>query len=900
MATIDAQISSVSSIICSNIGSLASDRALLSQNMLAQLRNLVEAVAARLHNRDGHIEFSYELVGPAIGWIGSQNKRIGFLYSFHNLLKISTSHYAFEGDASERLMLKYFEYLMRVRQVVQDEIGLTILSNLEEFPIDIDPSLREYHKKIVERITIVRKQRGRPGTTSRYYIHKARPFFLKGRIYYEITFSNAINNVGKFDRMIAFTDVDLSDKYASNMTLVEESISVLGQVMPILLVTSWEISIRPCEFNNFAKLVGVPIKVSTSQREYRELMRYLTTGSASLLHLLESSDRHYEDIRSTVVGDISSPPLFLMLDQVRVIIRNRAPGHNILRYLLLKMNNVVIKKQYDPNPCRRLSNLNLSYGCIPFDHMPFCTSLKGHNPRFIDLIESIDPSDREHEILARRIKNNVEQRGNLYTPVDEVEAFGSVENLASRYNSNLYHAHTARRLEIDKGHLFLKGFEDDTFEIIENIRTYISSGIGGYEGAVGQWIDENESLVDDESKKRALQSLFSRSRVAIIYGAAGTGKSTMVNLIANYFNDFSKLFLTHTHPAKENLQRRVMAQQSHFRTIRSYLSRENLDEEFDILIIDECSTVCNTDMLKILRRANFKLLVLVGDVFQIESIEFGNWFDIIRSFVPRTAVFELTTPYRTKNVQLLGLWDRVRNLADDIEEWISSNGYSTNLDKSLFLSRRADEIILCLNYDGIYGINNINRFLQSSNPGKSAVWDIGMYKVGDPIVFNETNRFGSVIFNNLKGKIVDIVLYHDHIQFDVSIDRSITSLHVSGTDLLYMGESTVRFSVYKRGSTDDDDDQANTVVPFQVAYAVSIHKAQGLEYESVKVVITDANEEDVSHSIFYTAITRARDQLQIFWTPETQKAVLDRFDNRKDTLRDIGLLMARRGIRPTR
>jgi hypothetical protein len=86
--------------------------------------------------------------------------------------------------------------------------------------------------------------------------------------------------------------------------------------------------------------------------------------------------------------------------------------------------------------------------------------------------------------------------------------------------------------------------------------------------------------------------------------------------------------------------------------------------------------------------------------------------------------------------------------------------------------------------------------------------------------------------------------------------------------------STVRFSVYDVDTSDEDDDSLNTTVPFQVAYAVSIHKAQGLEYDSVKIVITDANEDDITHSIFYTAVTRARARLRIFWTPETQQAVL--------------------------
>jgi ATP-dependent exoDNAse (exonuclease V) alpha subunit len=88
----------------------------------------------------------------------------------------------------------------------------------------------------------------------------------------------------------------------------------------------------------------------------------------------------------------------------------------------------------------------------------------------------------------------------------------------------------------------------------------------------------------------------------------------------------------------------------------------------------------------------------------------------------------------------------------------------------------------------------------------------------------------------------------------------------------------VRFSVYKVKSTDEDDDgnTARTIVPFQIAYAVSIHKAQGLEYDSVKIVITDEVDELITHNIFYTAITRAKNKLKIYWTPEVEKKVLER------------------------
>jgi ATP-dependent exoDNAse (exonuclease V) alpha subunit len=223
-------------------------------------------------------------------------------------------------------------------------------------------------------------------------------------------------------------------------------------------------------------------------------------------------------------------------------------------------------------------------------------------------------------------------------------------------------------------------------------------------------------------------------------------------------------------------------------------------------------------------------------------------------------------------------------------------GYSSALDKSILDSQCEDEIILCLNYDGLYGINNINRFLQSANPNDAIRWGASSYKVGDPILFNDSDRFRPVVYNNLKGRIVGIERHVGRIEFDVELDRPITELDVRGTELEWRGNGTVRFSVYELASSDEDDVSLNTAVPFQVAYAVSIHKAQGLEFDSVKVVITSANEDDITHSIFYTAVTRARENLSIFWTPETEHAVLTGLRRRTDR-KDAHLLSARRGLK---
>ncbi len=60
---------------------------------------------------------------------------------------------------------------------------------------------------------------------------------------------------------------------------------------------------------------------------------------------------------------------------------------------------------------------------------------------------------------------------------------------------------------------------------------------------------------------------------------------------------------------------------------------------------------------------------------------------------------------------------------------------------------------------------------------------------------------------------------------------------------------------------------------------MSIHKAQGLEFDSVKIVITKESDEQVTKNIFYTAVTRAKKKLKIYWQPEVANYVLNNIEN---------------------
>ncbi len=322
---------------------------------------------------------------------------------FHDLLQSSASHYTLDKDSSERLMLKYYEYLIRTRKLVHDELGIAILNNLEQFPIDLDPSLREYHEKIAERIAVARATPSEP-RRDRYYIHSSRPFFAKGNIYYEVTFSVAHNTSSKFDRTIAFTDVDITDRYAAYLDLATDSIEVLGRNMPILIIRDWEVSIRPCEFENFARIFGAAPRIESRNLEYRNLMGYLTRTRLSLLDLMDMGDADYARLRADMTGDSGRKPvLFPILDEARQHVRAGRAGSRVLRYLMLRMRNQIIKGQLDsePNPCCRgfasPPDLRRSTGCRSV-HLPPVTSLGSQtSPRAS--IQQVESMSFSHGVL---------------------------------------------------------------------------------------------------------------------------------------------------------------------------------------------------------------------------------------------------------------------------------------------------------------------------------------------------------------------------------------------------------------------------------------------------------------------------------------------------------------------
>lgn len=890
MSTILEEIYTTDKYICDHISKASNtERGLVSQSIIAVLRNFVEHIALYEYSIDNKedLENNWESISnKAIPYL-DQCGHLSFLKEFLDLLKISVSHYTPDRDHSERLMLKYYEYLFRTRKYLSKKRKISVLKNLETFPLNLDKGLSEYYEKISEIINTINDS-NKTGFNS-FYILKKKAFYVKKEMFFEITLTLADDYSSKSDRIIVYTKDDIPQNYAISAIFTYDYIDIFGMKFPITIINDWKIAIRPCELNNFCRFFGLDTSIQKGYFEYKNLMVFLKESGFTLDDLVKMPNYYYEKYKNEILKGAKRESFFPAIAATRMLYQNKSAGSNVLLYLLHRLNNVVLKKQFKTEKENSLSDLFLSMKCKPFDDLPFNTALINHIPKFMDLVKSIGVKGHEDELLARHIYNNIEQKGILYTSIKELcTDVNNLDELISSYNDKLYIGHRqARTLVKENGNLYIKGYENDTITIINKIITHSSEGISDYSNFAEEWLIRGESNVDDPDKVSIIKDIFSTTRVALIYGSAGTGKSTLIDHISNLFADSKKVFIANTNPAVDNLRSRVKAPNSSFMTITKYLYSES-ERNCDILVIDECSTVSNTNMLKILNTSYFTLLVLVGDIYQIESISFGNWFRLCRYFVNKSAIFELKKPYRASDRNLLNLWESVRNLSNDIEEKLEKGNFCSKLDKSLFMEKEEREIILCLNYDGLYGINNINKMLQISNPNSAVRIGVLDYKVDDPILFNENSRFRPVLYNNLSGRITKIVETEKFYYFEILVDRVIPEMEVVSLPIDIINstipeKTKIGITIYKfEGDSDSEDREESTIIPFQIAYAISIHKSQGLEFNSVKIIVTNEVDEMITHNIFYTAITRAREKLKIYWSPESQKKILDSFSDLKD------------------
>lgn len=658
-----------------------------------------------------------------------------------------------EAGQSGRLMLKYYNFLWQIRKDLKNSHGIDVLKNLEELTPPIDELDKHYYTSVassVEKADFSKSYH----SNSRYYIQKKVPFFIGTERYYEITLQLAGIYATKYNRLTVYTKEDIPTNYSIQISYANENIDLWGVESKIKIISDWMVSISPTSLNKFAKILRLPCSLNSRYGEYQALMSFLTNTGINLLDFIDLSQNEFDSMIERIYAK-SKTTLFkdilVHLKQMYSESAEYTTGKNVIRYLLQNLKEETIEGVL-PNAFGKCmnGNLYLASGCYPFENSPLLSDIlggkttEGHNFRHTLNAVGYDGLEEVRPYLT--LKSAIKQTGEIYFEQAAISSSDAID----KYNAqlDLWERRNGYSISVDNGFVSIDAYEKNTLFILRTLIELSHIGNSGQKELNNRFLRDNTGVIEDSLKIEAIRTAFVNSRVLLIYGAAGTGKTTLINYISNLMSGRKKLFLTKTHTAKQNLIRRIdnPGTGSEFVSIDSFNRKVNLPD-YDVIFVDECSTIDNRSMATFFSKIRSDtFIVLAGDIHQIESIEFGNWFRYAKDIIcVPSANVELLSTWRTDDQNLINLWDEVRNHGDLITEKLAIDGpFSEEIGPGIFDKADEDEVVLCLNYDGKFGLNNMNTYLQNANTASKAVsWQEWTYKIGDPILFNESQRGSS-------------------------------------------------------------------------------------------------------------------------------------------------------------
>ncbi len=408
-----------------------------------------------------------------------------------------------------------------------------------------------------------------------------------------------------------------------------------------------------------------------------------------------------------------------------------------------------------------------------------------------------------------------------------------------------------------------------------------------------EWVQQKLDIELAQGQEEAVL-LAANSKVLVITGGPGTGKTTIITAILRIFQQL-KLRVLLAAPTGRAAKRMNEATGWEAKTIHRLLEysphkggfKKDQDDplEADVVIIDEASMVDTLLMHHLLKAIPpHAHLILVGDVDQLPSVGPGNVLkDIIKSgkftVVMLTEIFRqaresmiVVNAHRVNQGQLPFLKE-VGEAGEADFQFIQEEDPEKILQ--VILSLCSEKIpapftyhplreiqVLTPMHKGTIGVTNLNIELQKKlNPGPSGItrgtWN---FKQGDKVM-QIVNNYDKDVFNGDIGWISRI----DPEEREVVIDFDGRAVPYDYSDL-------------------------DEVV---LAYAVSVHKSQGSEYPVVILPVVIQHYLLLQRNLIYTGITRAKKRMVLIGT---KKAVAMAIRNNKPQRR-YTLLSERLAVR---
>lgn len=336
----------------------------------------------------------------------------------------------------------------------------------------------------------------------------------------------------------------------------------------------------------------------------------------------------------------------------------------------------------------------------------------------------------------------------------------------------------------------------------------------------------------------------------------------------------------------------------------SSLFRHNAENplEYDLVIIDEASMADVAIMYKLLEAIRpTNRIIFLGDKNQLASVEAGSIFgdlcrtqgdlmnhltrerfDLCNKFlemkIPEKLVsrpeenhllsghiIQLYRNYRSESQKINRLCKLiVENKAEEMEGFISSNenagvvDFDENYDQSV-LNNRASAYLQYIETEDINeALNKLNKFrvLCAVREGKHGVYKINKNierylksRIKNPFIFNPSGTF----YHNQLIMVTANNYELDVFNGDVGIIRRKSK--TNGTLLAYFQSSdTMKPKEILPGYLSD----------YETVFAMTIHKSQGSEFESVCVILPENKKTRIlTRELLYTAVSRAKNNVTI-------------------------------------
>ncbi len=358
-----------------------------------------------------------------------------------------------------------------------------------------------------------------------------------------------------------------------------------------------------------------------------------------------------------------------------------------------------------------------------------------------------------------------------------------------------------------------------------------------------------------ERQKEAIKTAVN-NRICVITGGPGTGKTTIIQGFIKAWNDTNLLLAAPTGRAARRMEEvtGIKAVTIHSMLLEiQYMSSEELKNMHVCVIVDEASMIDISlayRLLKFITESNSSL-VLIGDIDQLPPIGPGNFFrDLVQSPCVPTVCLELS--YRQKGK--IALNAKRINMGESANKYIYDESFCfIDTPKEEVHSKAIEEYMKLLEEYPLQDVCCITPIRKNSANGK---------KLTSADALNEAlrerlNPLKSVNkqLNGCRFRIGDRVM-----QLQNDNDRMI-----SNGDCGFVEDIDEEANVL---TVRMDDGRKAEYTPAEtkmltLAYATTVHKAQGSEYSAVIVLQCWEHYKMLERSLFYTAVTRAKKKVII-------------------------------------